>query len=233
MKTTLAALGATALLAFSTQAHAAYVTVDYRGLVDARDANGFPTIDLDSAGLFGGGNLEGYGLEALLTYDTSIGSVQTDGSTYQQRVGGSDYGVASPILSAAFTINGHTYNIDTRSFYQTSVESDVTLDPTTPGFVQQIGSALDGTDFLLYLNSFKAPRDLGTSFADTGSGAGYLLTGFQSNGAYDSISFDLTSVAVSAAPEPGVWVLLLSAIGLTGSILRRRLRRPGGTLQSA
>ncbi|MHB8286412.1 MAG: PEP-CTERM sorting domain-containing protein [Caulobacteraceae bacterium] len=211
----------------ASAAAAADVSVTYQGVIDATDAIGLPMPDADTADLFGGGNLEGDNITAVFNYDTNLGMEATDGATYDQLSGGSAFydqttntSYASPITSEVFTINGYSYTF-TPDYYAT-----VYTQSGAYGGINQIGDSIDGTESYVYLPTSDAPASLGTSYSNSSSfGSGYLLTALNADNLYDNIVFTTTSVVVSAAPEPSVWLLMLAGVGLIGGLLRRGKRQ--------
>ena len=231
-------MAAISALCLGAQAHAANVTVTYTGVVNATQiaVNGAiePTIDIDAADLFGGGNLEGYDFTAVVTYNTALGLETTDGQTFDERDGGAsfyDYSAgiypASPITGETFTINNDSYAF-TPDYYA-DVTTQVALpatssSPASSGFIQQTAVDTAGDNAILNYVTDAAPASLSRSFSsDTGAGGGYLLTPFVTvggNTVSDAISLDTVTVTVSATPEPASWALMIAGVALTGVALR-------------
>lgn len=218
----LAGLGAVAVLSCASAASAANVSVTYQGVVDATQSNGLPTPDVDVVDLFGGGNLEGDNITALVNYDTTLGEETTDNATYDQLAGGLEFLTSSPITSEVFTINGYSYT------FTPDYNATVYTQSGSGGYIQQIGYSTAGDSSIINLPTSSAPASLGTSFSATGLGFGYLLTAFNAQNQSDSIVFATTSAVVSAAPEPAAWLLMIVGLGLIGDVLRRA--KPKGEL---
>jgi hypothetical protein len=223
MKTKLLAMiGAVATIGFAAHASAAVYTVTYTGTVVPADSN---ATDTDVEDLFGGGNLTGDAFTAVYTYNTSLGT-ETATSTTDQLVGGLDYGVTAPITSVTFTINGDAYTY-TPDYDSIAYASNTSATKTTGDYVEEQAYSTAGDVSLMKLASLSAPKTLSTAFTGTGSTtANYLDTAFV-NGQDDVIGFTATSatvaaVAVSAAPEPSTWMLMIAGVGMIGLALRRR-----------
>ena len=223
------ASAAAAVLAFAPVAQANSVSVTYQGVVDATQTlpSGIvlPTPDFDVADLFGGGNLEGDSVTAVVDYDTSRGLFTgapgfadlTGGAALYDQVTGIGY--RSPILSESFTINGYNYSF-TPDYY-----ADLETQSGPKGYVQQIATDEAGASSILSYSTSAAPGRLDYSFStQTGFGAGYLLTDFGPDNVSDNVQLALTDVQVSAAPEPSSWALMLLGVGLCGATFRRRSR---------
>ena len=100
-------IGVVALFGPVSYAAASTGTVVYQGVI-ANTQNVYdatePAPDVDVAGLFGGGNLEGDFITATFVYNTAVGNHFTDGATYDILSGGLGSYDASPIPSATFNI---------------------------------------------------------------------------------------------------------------------------------
>ena len=203
----------------------------FNGFVAADDTSGR---DLDVAGLFGGGDLEGLAVQAAYSFDSSLGVESTDGSTFDQIVGGPEYGV-SAISSVAYTIAGHTYQFVPDQFQSLLTQALVPAgDNKTPGFLIFAANSFAFDQSFVQIETASAPSSLSTAFQGTaddktvGTLYTYFLPGQTLTGQYDAITFDVTSVssaAVSAAPEPGTWWLLIGGTAAMGLTLRARRRR--------
>ena len=78
------------------------------------------------------------------------------------------------------------------------------------------GMLTAGNNYTLYINQEQYPFDE----AATVSGAGSQTVDFD-----DEYRFVVGTPAVSAAPEPSVWALLIAGVGLSGFALRGGRRR--------
>jgi hypothetical protein len=101
--TTLAATTALASFGGLTPASATIVDVTYTGGVSS---------GRDTDGLFGppGTDLTGDPFKAFFVFDTTLGSTTTS-PTENQALGGTVLSLPSPSLSAALTINGHSFDV--------------------------------------------------------------------------------------------------------------------------
>ena len=234
----LAMIGALAAIGYATHASAGIYTVTYKGTVVPADAN---ATDTDVENLFGGGNLTGDAFTAVYTYNTSLGS-ETTTTTTDQLVGGLDYynsatgaPVAAPITSVTFTINGDSYTY-TPDYDAIAYASNT--GKTAGEYIEEQAYSTAGDVSLMKLTSATAPKSLSTTFTGTGSTtANYLDTAFV-NGQDDVIGFTTTSatvaaVAVSAAPEPSTWTLMILGMGGLGLAFRQAKRRAGPGLVSS
>lgn len=104
------------------------------------------------------------------------------------------------------------------------------VDPSNPTPIGLLGYALPGdpqigTDLLPALAASNDPGFPSLPQHFSGSlGAGeytvWVVDGDR------PLGYDLNLVVASAAPEPGTWLLMLAAVGLTGVVLRQRRWRP-------
>lgn len=207
------ALSMLALAGSAVRATAEVRTITYQGVV---------TLGTDDVGLFGsaGLSLVGDAITSVFQYDTTLGTRATT-STSDTLTGGLDFLTASPLLSAAFTINGRSYTFEPDYYGAASV--------TAGSSVSEFATSLSTAEAKVSLSSTAAPASLLSSFSITGSTAGnYFLTPFDDNNNYDGITFTTTSATVggiAAAPEPTTWSLMIGGLGFTGLMLRRRRSR--------
>jgi hypothetical protein len=236
MKSKLATACLLATLAQAPHALAQAVgTVTYFGVINnTQDINGYyePGNDVDYADLFGGGNLEGDFVSVTFTYNTALGDTSTTPGVEAEAYGGSLISPTSisPITSISFSVQQViTNNIYTYTF---TPDYSGTL-VTGPGEIEDIAQSTVGDNITTYIESgfsyLDAPADLSQSYASYGFGPGsYFITGGSNTGTPDTIVFDTSSVivsAVSTAPEPSAWALMIAGIGAAGLGLRSRRSR--------
>jgi hypothetical protein len=207
-------LAACALALTAGTAQAKIVTVTWTGLV----ADG---IDVD--GSFGdqGADLAGLGFTAVYRFDTSLGGQTADASSTDVQ-GGSRYGTATPVLSAAITINGHTFSLAGSYFGEIYSQFDA-----NPQFYTEAQDSAD-VDLWNYLQPDGPAGGWSTaSFADFDGDVSAIDGGAGFSTAADL--FDLAnqhltihSEADGAVPEPASWALMLGGFGLVGGALRSR-----------
>ena len=176
-----------------------------------------------------GGDLEGQAIQAVFFYDTSLGVETTDGSTFDEIDAGADYGV-SAVTAVTYSIAGHSYEYVPDEFQDLTTQAFTSA--SEPGFLSFAAYSSGGDESFVQIETQSAPALLSTPFqgqADPGSVGSlytYFLPGRTSNAdQLDSITFNVTDVsssAVSVAPEPTTWWLLLLGTAVTGLALRRR-----------
>ena len=212
----LAAALALTSASFTGVAQASIVTQIYKGTVLSGTDEG--------AGFFGRTDLTGQLFSATYVFDDELGT-RTLGS-----VEGGVPGLGpSPDLSTTITIGGRTLSFKGAfgQFTNDSVSNRVSSDASSPDV---------GTPFFysasLSLEGLTVPQSLDTPFSGTGSTSIFTLNGFtfanSDTGELAFGSFNPTSVDVtvtSAAPEPGVWALMIAGLGLVGAALRFGRRR--------
>ena len=198
------------------------VTTTFTGVVDADDGSGR---DLDVAGLFGGGDLQGAAIQATFSYNTALGVENSDGATFDEILGGPEFG-GNVISQVSYAIGNFTYQY-VPDEYQNLATQAVT--PTFPGFLSFAAYSTATDQSFIQVQTRSAPSSLSTSFsgqADPGTAGAnftYFLPGQTKTGALDSITFDVTGVrtdAVSAAPEPKTWWLMIVGTAFWGGMLR-------------
>ena len=220
MKAKFAALASVvAALGAAPHASAAVFDVTYQGVVTAFDSDynaiSAPVLDVDN--LFGGGDLAGDAITATYVYDTSLGTssstVYNNGATPPvdfpgpdvELDGGIGFGTSSPILSATFTIDGHSYS------YTPDYYSDVSTGYGVFDFTDQGNDVFGSADTADAVSGAESETVFSTSphtpstnllgkYSSTGFGLGVLDTAFDSVNGSDVVTFGL--VSVSAAPEP-------------------------------
>jgi hypothetical protein len=175
-------------------------------------------------GLGAGAGLAGQAFTATFTYDTELGVDDGDPGFYQERDGGAAWGAATPILSAALTIDGLTYE----------VAGDSNGEVVSATGVQSLHRAesLSGGVFnrlFLYLD-YNAPGDLAEPVATTGGSLGggtFLLNGaggLLASGSLHPVTLTIAAAAPTggAVPEPQTWAFMVAGLGLAGWALRRQ-----------
>jgi hypothetical protein len=181
-------------------ASAKIVTLTY----DARMVDG-----LDDLGLFGpvGGDLTGDVVQAVFKFDTVLGvrgplpaSPPTPAAT-DSVIGGSNIGVASPLVSATITVNGVTLTI----------AGDFAAAAATSTGNYVLSEAVDqDLNFLDAVNeSPDAPASLDTPFSPHGLIVGGFFVG-------DATGANNASGDFAAVPEPTVWSILRNGAGAIG-----------------
>jgi hypothetical protein len=214
-----AALACAALGALlSTSALADTVTETYTGTV----SNG-----LDAAGFFGSKNADLLGLTYTATYvfDTAVPTaahISTGGdfSTY----GG---GVNTPAVSAALTINGHTFTTNglfhaELDAFNISSGAFQTYARVDPAFGSQFTNSLYTQDPAApYPTSLTSPFTY-TYYAVGSSSASGL---FKIGG--DSLSLSPTTVTLTnGVPEPSTWAMMILDFAGVGFMAYRRKSKP-------
>jgi hypothetical protein len=198
----------------STSAFADIVTETYTGTVSG---------GLDAAGLFGSKNADLLGLSYTATYvfDTAVPtaahiSTGNDFSTY----GG---GVNTPAVSAAMTINGHTFTTN-GSFHAELDASNIssgsfrTYAQADPAFGSQFDNFLSTQDPAApYPTSLTSPFTY--TYHAVGSSSAY--GSFKIGG--DSLSLSPTTVTLTdGVPEPSTWaMMILGFVGISFMAYRR------------
>ncbi|HEY0649947.1 PEPxxWA-CTERM sorting domain-containing protein [Phenylobacterium sp.] len=139
--------------------------------------------------------------------------------------GGSAFGLTSPGVSGKLTINGNSVSFTGgyvgQHGYWVGQFSHSVIDDI-------VGGVWSGMSDVLY---FDAPKDLGTSFAATGTGGNgsfHICNWWEGVGCAAEIpalqgitSGDRVSVRAGGVPEPGTWALAILGFGLAGAALRR------------
>ena len=224
---------ASALVTLALAPHALASTgiVTYQGIVNNTQVVGNayePLPDVDGADLFGGGNLEGDQITASFSYSTALGPRSGFGDTYDQLVGGISFGTSSPITSATFTIENDNQNYSytyTPNYYALAYTQS---SAAGQGFVEDTAYSENQDQALVAILASDAPASLFKSFSSAiavTSGSYFDPGATNVANVYDSIDFDTIDVTVSAVPEASTWALMIVGVGLTGIMLRRRLRR--------
>ena len=226
-----------AALAQAPHALATTATVTYFGVVDNTQTFYYndetitePAPDYDVAKLFGGGNLEGDFVTASFTYNTSLGIETSTPGVSDELNGGSSYQIASPLISATFSVEKPT-TLDVYTYtFKPNYYSDVY---TSASYIDTEGYSKSGDAIDAYIQPASAgPTSLTQSYVGDGYGPQSFFDPVRTKtGEQDVIPFDTLQVTVvSAAPEPSTWALLIAGIGAVGLGLRYRRRR---TIQGA
>ena len=211
----------------------------------------------DDFGIFGaagaGEDLVGKQFTARFRYDTERGLVMNSpGTDYRMGCGmpvicsagtGDDWHYVfseHPILSATFFVNGHSRTM-AQPYQLTDAVSSTAGNQTLHAVQTHLPEVGENTE----IQYAAATGDLSQPFSHSYSGPLYpyancnigcgaytlgRLSGQQ--GQLTSLAFSVTGLTISAAPEPAIWMVLLSGFGLTGSALRRSRRRAYGCTSS-
>jgi hypothetical protein len=230
MRAKLAVLSALCALGSATYAHATSGSITYFGVVNATQTlNGHveSAPELDAAGLFGGGSLEGDHINATFLYDTANGTETLTPGMSDEVDGGSGNGGGLPITSVTFTVEVPFFikgdPVPQYHDYSYSFAPDYYADLlTSTSGVQDTAYNEAGDSIQAYLVSdFAAPISFSQSFASSGYGPeSFFNTAIGKDGTYDTIVFDTISVTVDAAPEPSTWMLSVLGVGVLGCALR-------------
>ena len=210
-----AALACAALGALlSTSAFADIVTETYTGTV----SNG-----LDATGLFGSKNADLSGLTYTATYvfDTAVPGAahNSPGATFFTYGGG----VNTPAVSAAMTINGHTFttnglghaeldasNMSSGSF-QTYAQANAAFGSQFDNFLETQDPAAP------YPTSLSSPFTYTYLAVGTSSAYGTFKIGL------DQLFLSPTTVTLTAAvPEPSTWAMMILGLAGVGFMTCRR-----------
>jgi hypothetical protein len=200
-------LGAVLALATGAAAPASATIISYT--FDSRITDG-----VDITGLFGtaGANLAGDAIEAVFTFDTSLGERGTVPGTTDSVIGGTQDPSApvSPLVSASVTINKHTVSIGGGLLAAVL---------TNGGQFISAEAIQDTTTFVdAFVYEKDAPASLDTPFSPMGDIAGtFNIT------ETDPMSGALESANASfALPEPATWAMMLMGFAGLGAALRGR-----------
>jgi hypothetical protein len=184
---------------------------------------------VDNTNLFGfghGAGLTGKAFTATFLYDTEAGLDNGDPGYYEERGGGSAWGlgVSNPILAATLTINSVAYE------FSGDLTSRI-LSSTAQSLERAEGMAGGGYNMLwVYLNH-AAPGDLEAAVPTTGgslSGGQFNLNnagGSLANGTLRASTLTIAAAPVAGVPEPAAWALLILGFGGVGGLLRDTRRR--------
>jgi hypothetical protein len=214
-----AALACAALGALlSTSAFADIVTETYTGTV----SSGF-----DNAGFFGSYNADLSGLAYTATYvfDTAVpGAAQYgSGGTFFTYGGG----VNTPAVSAAMTINGHTFTTNGLGHAELDASnmssgSFRTYAQANAAFGSQFDNFLETQDPAApYPTSLSSPFTYTYHAVGTSSAYGTFKIGG------DWLSLSPTTVTLTAAvPEPSTWAMMILGFAGVGFMAYRRKSKP-------
>ena len=197
------------------------ITATYAGSV----GGGF-----DPGGVFGspGEDIEDYTFTAAFTFNDSRG-YRAATPTFDDLIGGTNINntPASPLISAKLSINGTTV-----SFSGVFSSEDLTVED-----VLYSSSVYDqtkmGLSSQLYFSfgALNAPVSLDTPFVAEGldEDGGFIYNDLRGFVDYadlrpDSLIVTVAEAPISAAPEPGLWALMIAGVALIGATLRRRPR---------
>lgn len=220
--------------------------------------DGHITSGFDSTGTFGQVQSLG-GLPFLATFVLTIPTagalVDTNGTSFLTVNGGANFGTVATPLTGTITINGVTrassgnlagsfslYNNFNGSLDLISTVANEGFQDSTTNTariinigVGSLGSSIvnsidpaDGASYTVQPADFATGnfRFLATHVVDNGS---FLQTVFDEDVTGDVLVDSLTVSAISAAPEPAGWAMMIVGFGLAGV----RLRRPQRLLKAA
>jgi uncharacterized Zn-binding protein involved in type VI secretion len=191
-------LGVLMACAIAAPASANIVTFDYFGKI----TDGF-----DTAGLFGAPmtDLTGDHILAVFVFDTSLGTRVTDPGVSDFVFGGTQAGVASPLVSATVTINGKSVAMG-GDFFATAL--------TLAGQANSVATAEDAVnDLTVTAFDTDAPGSLDTPFAPHNPGGGTFTFSGPTGAEQASADFSI--------PEPATWAMMLVGLGGVGATLRQ------------
>ena len=208
LRSSVLALAVATAISFPHAVMAADLLATYDGFITGENAG-------DT--IFGGHAALGDPISAAFYYSTSVPDTRTTTLGVSDEVRGSlNFGTDPVISRAIFTSGAYTFS------YTPDYYTDVY---TSPGFLNAYAYDTLGNSSQTYIvPDAAAPTDLETPFTSSGIGDGGGPTtqySFVSDG-NTTIDFDATRIVVSAAPEPGIWALMLAGVGLMGLMLRRR-----------
>lgn len=202
MKTLYAAAAMALALGLASQSHAATETFSFSGTNSQGAFSGLATIDVE-------------------------GGYATSGSG---TISGAGLGSDTLTLITALTPGAENVAADGTFGYRSNGGDDVLgVDDAVPvngnGIIFGVGSGAvsPGSDLLVgaysngdgtYSNFFYGNSSTGTRFYEQGG------------------PVTIVETAISAAPEPSAWILMLGSVGLAGLVLRRR-RATSGALSAA
>jgi PEP-CTERM motif len=222
-----------AAVGFASPAGATIVDITYVGLV----SSGY-----DQTGVFGpaGTDLTDETYEAHYVFDTTRGTTFSS-AALNYGVGGSQFGVASPVISASVTIGGISASIggtyigsiegtSTNSGYQTHDAEDISTDQYgnivadsfVTNFIAEEGPnfKFDGirlTSSITEPFTFTVP-DLGA----VASGTFQILDHDSDEYAFGNASICQLTVAVVPVPEASTWAMMLAGFAGLGFVAWRR-----------
>jgi hypothetical protein len=217
--------GLIAILGFASPASAELVSVTYWGTVGTA---------YDQTGVFGPADADLYGdsYVAHYVFDTALGNIVSSPS-WNEAVGGSYYGVASPAVSASVTINGHTANIGGGNYIaeiwgSDGVQADYAWNIVDDGITYISNESWDTTGGNNIPSSIIQPF---TSLLDGGAGFFMISTQDIASGQYDEFAdgyvtlTGMTVGPVEAVPEPSTWAMMLLGFAGLGYAGFRRAKR--------
>ena len=247
-----AALALSLALALAGPASATLVQIVYTGTV---------TEGFDYSGVLGTANtdLTGAAFRSVFIFDTSLGQ-STSSPQYESLRGGTDYGVASPLVSSTFQIGSAI--VSTRGDVAATLyaqhdgdESDVELLPsdqfadakhsTSPGAAiyetEENGAEIQNATSALP-NNYDIPFSYQVAPGDVTFGEflyyRYALATQTEAYAYAHLAVDTLTIGPltdggGPVPEPASWALMILGFGGVGAMLRRRSERSSVPMNGA
>ena len=149
------------------------------------------------------------------------GSYGAVGADFGSDVLSTNYNSLTITFAAPVTAFGINYGSLGRSFAATTSADTFTF------AISGLGSATEGAAGNINSGTF---LQNGAGFFGVTSGTAFSSITISGSGIdntfYDNVAYGVAPAAVSAAPEPGAWALILGGVGAMGLALRSRRRQP-------
>ena len=134
---------------------------------------------------------------------------------------------ATPLDTGLFFVNGQTLTVTASGLWNGGACGDV-----GPGGTSCFGDYTPGIPYFSLAGRIGATGayfEIGSSFSGPVSGNGDLFLAFVDNDADNNRGFVTATVDTGAAavPEPGTFALVIAALGMVGTVGRRRGGKPG------
>ena len=224
-------VGAVALLCLGVSpASAVTMEVTYTGTV---------TSGYDFAGLFGpsGRVLSGDSYAATFIFNPDIGRVQTSNSDYAR--GGAYMGTNSPMLESIVTINGNSQTIQ-GSYFSSIYAANFGFSETQQEVQDYSGGKFRSIDSTIYNFNGTFPSSLTAPFGPYTVGTSdtvHVTVNFDNLDAYgNSMGRDayavinVSTVTITAVPEPSTWAMMILGFAGLGFMMYRRKSKPASKL---